>query len=169
MKEFIKYIVPYIKTFNFVKLNRDVEITTSTKVLKHLNLKNLNQLRDRYEGQAFFNKNMKKIGGLIACQKFMKMPVSDIISIDLNNFNPSITLNSTIIPLFIFEYGQLPQLTENDLLSSKIFIIKKENLSYIICGFASFNVIQNNLIISNKSKSTFKFTGFNQLLQLNEL
>ena len=56
--------------------------------MNHLGLTNLNQMRDRYEGQAFFEKTMKNIGGLLALQRFLKTDLIDFNKVNLTDFQP---------------------------------------------------------------------------------
>ncbi|MBN4070303.1 hypothetical protein JYT76_01345 [Olleya sp. AH-315-F22] len=65
MKLFLKYLGEFLRLYPQIKFTKNEEIIIRDSAMDHLGLTNLNQMRDRYEGQFFFEKTMKNIGGLI--------------------------------------------------------------------------------------------------------
>ncbi|MCX7550880.1 hypothetical protein [Xanthomarina sp. F2636L] len=132
--------------------------------MTHLGLTNLNQLRDRYEGQAFFEKTMKNIGGLMALQKHLNIDIIDLNKADLTDFQPYIKLNGKKININVFNFGTLPMIKIKEIENPMFFIIQKDSLTFMLCGLASKDVIEKNLIESNTVKSStdkfMDFTGF---------
>lgn len=92
MKLFFKYIGENLRLYPQVRFTKNDEILIRNSAVSHLGLTNLNQLRDRYEGQAFFEKTMKNIGGLMALQKHIKTDLIDFSKADLTDFQPYIKL-----------------------------------------------------------------------------
>jgi hypothetical protein len=93
LKLFLKYIGEFLRTYPQVRFAKSDQIPIQKAVLNHLGLTNLNQMRDRYEGQAFFEKTMKNIGGLMALQKHLNMKPIELDKTNLNDFQPYIKLN----------------------------------------------------------------------------
>lgn len=86
MKLFFKYVGEYVRLYPQVKYSRTDEVLIRNCAMSHLGLTNLNQMRDRYEGQAFFEKTMKNIGGLMALQKHLNRELIDLDKTELVDF-----------------------------------------------------------------------------------
>lgn len=172
MKLFLKHIGEFLREYPQIKFTRNDEILIRDSAVKHLGLTNLNELRDRYEGQAFFEKTMMNVGGLIAIQKHLNLPTVDFTQIDLSDFQPTIELNGELIDIHVFEFGSLPLINIDNIKKSVFFIIKKDRLTFTICGLASKDVIKNNLASTSIEKSSMvknmDFTGFKFLKHIDD-
>ena len=65
MKLFFKYIGEHLRLYPQVRFTKNDEILIRNSAMNHLGLTNLNQMRDRYEGQAFFEKTSENIEKVI--------------------------------------------------------------------------------------------------------
>lgn len=170
MKLFFKYIGEFVRIYPQVKFSKNDEIKIRNLAVSHLGLSNLNQMRDRFEGQAFFQKTMKNLGGLIALQKHLNIEQTDIEQVDLANFKPYIEINNQRIIINVFDFGDLPSVDVKETKNPTFFIIQKDNLTFLLCGLASKEVIKNNLIESSIVKSSndkfMDFIGFEFLEQI---
>jgi hypothetical protein len=132
--------------------------------MSHLGLTNLNQLRDRYEGQSFFEKTMKNIGGLMALQKYLNKQLIDINKANLTDFQPYIKLENAKIDIHVFDFGTLPLLKVEEIKNPIFFIIQKDNLTFSLCGIASLDVLKENMaetsIVKSSTEHHMNFTGF---------
>ena len=173
MKEFLKYIGEYLRTYPQIRFNRNDEILIRDESMKHLGLRNLNQLRDRFEGQAFFDKTLMNIGGLMAIQKHLNLPLIDIKKTDLGGFQPKLIKDNKVIDVLVFEFGTLPLIDVNKINNSIFFVIQKDRTTFNLCGLADINVIKNNLINSLIEKSSqannMSFIGFKHLIKPEDL
>ena len=59
MRTFLKYVGEYLNKYPQIRLRRNDEIVIREESIKYFGFNNVNQLRDRYEGQAFFDKTLK--------------------------------------------------------------------------------------------------------------
>jgi hypothetical protein len=170
MKLFFKYLGEHLRLYPQVRFTKNDEILIRNSAMNHLGLTNLNQMRDRYEGQAFFEKTMKNIGGLMALQKHLNIELIDLDKTNLTDFQPYIKLNGKKILVNVFDFGTLPLIKINKTKYSTFFIIQKDNLTFLLCGFASKEVVENNLIETSRVKSStskyMDFTGFKYLKQI---
>lgn len=57
MKLFFKYIGEYLRLYPQVRFSKTDEVLIRNSAMSYLGLTNLNHMRDRYEGQAFFEKH----------------------------------------------------------------------------------------------------------------
>jgi hypothetical protein len=173
MKEFLKYIGEYLRTYPQIRFSRNDEILIGAESMKYLGLTNLNQLRDRYEGQAFFDKTLMNIGGLMAIQKHLKLPLIDIKKIDLGGYQPKIVIDNKVIDVLVFEFGTLPLIDINEINNSVFFVIQKDRITFNLCGFTDVRVIKSNLINTNIQKSSqannMSFIGFKHLTKAEDL
>ena len=164
MKLFLKYIGEFLRIYPQIRLNRHDEISIRNSAMSHLGLDNLNQLRDRYEGQAFFEKTMMNVGGLISIQKHLNLPIIDFTEIDLTDFQPKIELNKELIDIHVFEFGALPLINIDDITRPVFFVIKKDQTTFTLCGLASTDILEKNLIPTSIEKSStvinMNFVGF---------
>lgn len=170
MKLFFKYIGEHLRLYPQVRFTKNDEILIRNSAMNHLGLTNLNQMRDRFEGQAFFEKTMKNIGGLMALQKHLNIELIDLDKANLTDFQPYIKLNGKKILVNVFDFGTLPLIKINEIKNPTFFIIQKDNLTFLLCGLASIEVIKNNLIETSIVKSStdkyMDFTGFKFLEQI---
>ncbi|WP_298904395.1 hypothetical protein [uncultured Psychroserpens sp.] len=167
MKLFLKYIGEFLRTYPQIRFTRNDEILIRESVMKHLGLDNLNQLRDRYEGQAFFEKTMMNVGGLISIQKHLNLPIVDFTTINLKDFQPKINLNGDLVDVHVFEFGSLPLINIDNIKRPVFFVIKKDHITFTICGLATKDVVRENLERTHIEKSStvnnMSFIGFKHL------
>ncbi len=118
MKEFLKCIGSLLSTYPKISLTRSEEIIIRNETIKYLGLTNLNQLRDRFEGQAFYDKTLKNVGSVIAIQKFLELPKLDILNIHIGEYLPVLKINEKEYQVEVFKFGELPLIDLNNLKDS---------------------------------------------------
>ena len=164
MKLFFKYIGEYLRLYPQVRFAKTDEVLIRNSAMSHLGLTNLNQMRDRYEGQAFFEKTMKNIGGLMALQKHLNRELIDLDKADLGNFQPYIMLDGIKVNINVFDFGTLPMIKIKDIKNPVFFIIQKDNLTFLLCGLATKDVLKNNMIetsiVQSSNDKYMDFVGF---------
>lgn len=170
MKLFLKYVGSFLRSYPQIKFNKNDEIIVRNSAMNHLGLSNLNQMRDRYEGQSFFEKTMKNIGGLMALQKYLKKDILDVNSANLTDFQPYIILDGRKIDIHVFDFGTLPLLKVGDIENPIYFIIQKDSLTFLLCGVAEVEVVKEYIKESSVERSSpdeYKdFTGFKFLKKI---
>lgn len=174
MKLFLKNVGEFLKDYPQVRLTRSDEILIRNSSMQCLGLDNVNHLRDRFEGQAFLDKTLKNIGALFACQKHLNIGISDLSELNLRDFSPRIKINDKTLLINVFNFGELPFIDLNDNNNNPtIFVIQKDKLTFMICGFAESEFIRDNLIESTEATSSSKnfksFVGFKELQSINFL
>lgn len=161
MKIFLKHVGEFLMTCPQVRLTKTDEVLIRDSAMNHLGLTNLNQMRDRYEGQAFFEKTMKNVGGLNSLQKYLNIDIIDSNKLSLGDFQPYIMIDGIKVNINVFDFGTLPQINIKNIKNPIFFIIQKDRLTFLLCGLASKDVIKNNLIkVSAVKSSTNKYMDF---------
>ncbi|MCA0131144.1 hypothetical protein LBU54_01005 [Winogradskyella sp. D23] len=149
------------------------EFAVRDSVLNSLGLNNLNQLRDRYEGQTFLDKTLKKYGGLVACQKHLNIKVTSIDELNIKDFKPQIEGKKDIYDIKVFDFGALPALELSTIKNPLIFVIQKDKSTFSICGYGNRDLVLDNLVDSNNetvnSVSLKNFIGFSDLKPIEEI
>lgn len=173
MKIFLKYVGEFLRTYPQIRLNRNEEVVIRDKSMKYLGLTNVNQLRDRYEGQAFFDKTLMNLGGLMSIQKHLKLPLTNVNEIDLGGFQPKLYVNNEVIDVIVFEFGTLPLIDINQTKNSIFFVIQKDRVTFNLCGYGDLDTVKNNLIDTSIEKTSqaknMNFIGFKELTRAEKL
>ena len=171
MKLFLENVGSLLSSYTNVRINRNDETAIKNACVNFLGLQNINQLRDRYEGQAFLDKTLKNVGGLIACLKELQIDNIKVEDIDLSDFRPIIKINDKNILVNVFNFGTLPTILDYENIETTIFVIQKETLNFLICGYAEPEYVKKYLSQSNGSSSckNLDFTGFGGLSNINTL
>lgn len=171
MKNFIINVLSKRDNFRYISLAHNEVKNVQKAVLDSLNLSNVNELRDRFEGVAFNEKFSLKVLGILALENFLKIELIDIPSIDPKTFEPSILIGDQKVNIIMSDYGELPIIDKiND--TPAIVTIRKGDREVWICGFAdvaTLNKYQNDSLIKGTMiKNIFSktvFVGFDNLKQ----
>lgn len=173
MKDYIKYLLPHKKTFQVINLTRRELVFLENLVIKYLNVRDLNELRDKFEGQAFMDNFLCKSVPIIGMEKFLKSTLIDFEKINPAQFRSEILIDEKVIDIVMFDFN-LPLININND-NPCIFVHSTEKTTLQLCGFASSETIKNNLQDVKKygfgSKETLKgnFYGFNKLSTFNNI
>lgn len=138
--------------------------------ISRLGLNNINQLRDKFEGQAFLDKLLLSSTALFIFQKYLRTELNEEVEVINQEKNPTLVIyrNKTcrIIP---FIYGTLPDISmvfteplifcaiQPDMRSGRVLGILE---SYKFDNVKLFNPDKSPLV---KSK---KFIGFNNIMAI---
>lgn len=175
MKEFVQFVLSNINKFTHVRLTSRNEINIQNVVLKTLKLKDMGELRDKFEGVAFYNKFSRKILGMLAVEKLLKIKLVDYSKLSPKNFEAKMLVDEKEIEIVTFDNGKFPVINKLNC-EPAIIVFKKDSKNLYICGYADKNTLnkyQNdklfngNIVGSEKEKSAF--TGFDFLKEFRTL
>lgn len=170
MDTFLSIIQPYIRSYERIQLNRIDELNVQAKVLGILNLRDMGQLRDMYEGEHYYNLFRNKLLGSIALEKFLKIDLFDLKKID-KFFEPELFIEGQSIDIITSKFGEFP-IIDKDPKKSAVIILNRDDKTFYICGLANKEVLKNNQVpvkttVSKKQKS--RFIGFGLLKSFTNL
>ncbi|WP_407485512.1 hypothetical protein [Elizabethkingia miricola] len=173
MKDYIKYLLPYKNSFQTINLTRREIAILEKLVITYLKVRDMSEVRDKFEGQAFLDNFLYKSIPIIGIQKYLKNIFIDFENINVDKFLSEITISDKVINVVMFG-SNLPLIDiDND--NPCIFIHSTEKTTLQLCGYASSQIVKNNLLNIKKygfgSKETIKgnFYGFNHLIVFNSL
>lgn len=151
-----------IRDFPQVTLSRRFELDIQNYCMKVLSVKDMGELRDRFEGQKFLDNALSKAASYFACANFLglsdlsieKVLVNDYLSFEIDGYSHS---------MFVFNFGELPAIGSID--SPLILVLKKDKQTFSICGTATVEVLndEKNFIIE---KGKRYFIGFQNLAKI---
>lgn len=174
MKEFLKEILVHNSKFKQVKISSLTIKSIQEIAVELLNLKDLNQLRDKYEGAAFLKRLSKEIMSFVAIERILEIKLLNWeLRKKTKDYPFEIEINDRKIGINIFEFGEYPVLIDETENRPMIFCYLKGQDTIVVCGYASIDVILNNK--KEISNSTFvagqkvQFTGFKDLKSINSV
>ena len=143
MKNFILKVLSNRDNFLYESLNYNDLLKIQDSVLNSLGFKNLNELRDRYEGVAFINRFSLKISGVMALEKKLKKPMIDWDKVNPKNYIPKIVVSGKEINVVMCKYGEFPVIEKVNT-SPAIITVRKDKKDIWICGFADVKTLNEN-------------------------
>lgn len=163
MNLFVKHLAPFIRDFPQVTLSRRVELDVQNHCIDLLKLKNIGELRDRFEGQKFLDNALNKISSYQVCASIFNL---NEISIDeiLKMKKLIVEIKGINYEILVFQFGELPQIISSE--NPIVFVLKKDQQTYSVCGFASIDVMKDEKNYSFEKGKKF-FSGFKKLSPVN--
>lgn len=143
MSEYLLKIGSKLRSFPFIRYSRYQRKDIDKLILSHLNLSDMGKLRDRFEGQAFYDKKSKIILAYLGVCKHLDIIPLDINEIDLNLFIPYITYNNERFKIIISDFGEFP-IIEKHAPEPFIFVIARSNLEFSIAGYCTEKELKNS-------------------------
>lgn len=139
-------------------------------VTKKLNLQNLNEVRDRFEGQAYLDKTMLSM----ASKYILKIYLTNELILDIDNINNTIkqnimSIDETVYQLVPFYFGTLPKLHTPSNLPLIFCSIRTDFRNGSVFGYLdSYSMNDKDLFLLNSSglMPNYEFIGFKKLKKL---
>ena len=168
-------------------MNLDNRSTIKTKIeyskyewlkniaLNNLGIKNINHLRDRFEGQVYFNNFLIRSYGEIALERFLGTHSIDIVKKENEkNYSPSFEINSQNVSPISFSFGENPKIAKRDFDIAVFVVVNLENTTGEILGFLNreklIQLIDRKLLSPLDEKSHLGvFKTFEELFPIKEL
>ncbi|WP_345952197.1 hypothetical protein ABDD95_23830 (plasmid) [Mucilaginibacter sp. PAMB04274] len=143
--------------------------------LKNLGINNINQLRDRFEGQVYFNNFLVRSYGEIALERFLGSSIIDLgRKENQRNYVPNIKVNSKTLNIIAFTFGENPKILKGDLDIAVFIMVNLENRTCDILGFLHYDKLAqfvDSKLLSPLDETRYLgvFKTFEELLPINEL
>lgn len=126
------------------KIDYSVLIKTQKIVLQQLGFSNINQLRDRFEGQKYLNSVLLKTYAFASLQLSFENEINHRELLEQIKTN-SITLDSENYEIIISDMDSLPMVPKSELNSAILIFVNIATRDALIVGKASFKAILDNL------------------------
>ncbi len=169
MKEFISKVLSHSNKFHQDSLTYKDRKKVEECVLESWDVDNMIALRDKYEGDAFFEKFLQKIISIIILENLLKKELINWNTIDPKNYKPTLNIKGMTIDVITSNFGEFPIINiENK--NPAIIAIKKDDKNVWICGFAdkkTLNCRQDESLLKSGATKGFNnktaFIGFDEL------
>ncbi len=168
----------YVSGAKLGKINYDISNTFKIKVqniaIRDLKLKDIFQLRDRFEGQAYMDKLLLKTCALTTVESIISVSLLDLSKITSGkSVSLDLTIGNEIFQIIPFYDGSLP-IVSTALKSSIIFCAVRRDYKvgtiYGVLQDYKFDDETLFLSFSNPQKNELKkFIGFNALLPISKI
>ena len=143
MSEYLSKIGCKLKSFPFIRYSRYQIKDIDKLILSHLNLSDMGKLRDRFEGQSYYDKKSRIILAYLGVCKHLDITPLDVNELDLNLFVPYVTYNNIRFKIIISDFGEFP-IIEKQAPEPFIFVIARSNLEFSIVGYCTEKELKNS-------------------------
>jgi hypothetical protein len=172
VESFLKIVVSQRSKYEIINFGRNVILEIEKKVIQYLKLNSMNELRDKFEGQAFYNNYSTILLGEMAVKKKLGLNFLEN-GVKPNNKEAILILNGNEILIITSHYGEFPYINENEK-RSVIFTIRKNDLSIWICGLATIDILEENKLNKSQSnesaqKGKLPFDLFEKLIPISDI
>lgn len=167
-KDFIKYAVSHIMAQEHVSISTNMRITIEKEALIHLNVKNMGELRDRYEGQVYLDKLIPSVLSLVIIGSILKEKLVDLNQIPKKIEDLSICeFKGEKFQVISTIFGHLPIVQGNLNIPLIVCSIRPDYASGCVCGvLKDFDIEDRKLFLSDSGvvrKASKRFIGFKHL------
>lgn len=166
---FHKYAQEYFLTER-IAIPSSFRLKVQSMVIKKLGFQNINQVRDKYEGQAYLDKIMLTMTSKYILKKyFANEMLIDFDTISSPEKQNIITIEETIYQLVPFYFGSLPNMTAQSNLPLIFCCIRPDFCNGSVYGYLNRYSMNNEDLFLIKSIGitiNYEFIGFKNLEKL---
>jgi hypothetical protein len=150
-----------------IEIPSTLKTKIQTAVIEKLGLDNINQLRDRFEGQAYLNKSMLSLTSIYVLEKSLSKEIKLPSDFPFNSQNRHIVrIDEKSFHLVTSYFGNLPKIEIEPTLPLVFCGIRNDYKNGIFYGFLKNYEIENKELFHHKNTgliSGYEFIGFKHL------
>lgn len=162
-----KLVLNQLTYFKRISIPKYIEAKIQLTALKHLNLTDMGKLRDRMEGQSYYNKLRTDIISEFAFENIIGIRNFDWEKrSNKNNKRKKYIFENKELILISFENENLPKISIEEI-NNCIFVYVKKDNRVLLSGLATKSYI-NELAINNNSKF-IEVTEFQNLISFSSV
>lgn len=154
--KFFLQVINRLKEYPYHKITRKESEPLSKIVVSHFGLHDKFQLKDKFEGEAFYKNASCVFVSILSIKKLINLDF-DLTSIAIGLLNnPIIELSGKRFRIVNFSFGQMPRFTfdEEWINDGLIFSMHRDEFSCYICGY-----IDKKLLIEKYANIKFDVTS----------
>ena len=165
MSLFFSKIGEKISKLPQIRVSRLVQAQVNELVVKHLGYTNLNQVRDRLDGQSFLDKNSLRIYAKVAVLEHLKIPFN-IADLNLIEEDENVVFhNNKEFQIKVVPFGELPVFAGLNFPNDVIIVYQKDTLVFTLLG-----VLNQELLMDVKNyrkvQEGFQFINIDLAIRL---
>jgi hypothetical protein len=134
---FFTQVMSKLKDYPYHRITRRESEPLSKIVVSHFGLNDKFQLKDKFEGEAFYKNASCVFASILSINKLINLKFDlSTISIAILN-NPILDINGKSFRIVNFSFGQMPRFTfsEDWVMDGLIFSMHRDEYSSYICGY----------------------------------
>jgi|688.fasta_scaffold47646_5 hypothetical protein len=154
--KFFAQVMSKLKEYPYHRITRRESEPLSKIVVSHFGLNDKFQLKDKFEGEAFYKNASCVFASILSINKLINLNF-DLSSITISTLNnPVLEINGKNYRIVNFSFGQMPRFTYNEdwINDGLIFSLHRDEYSCYICGF-----IGRDLLIEKYESVKFDVTS----------
>jgi hypothetical protein len=165
MSDFFRLLGEKYAKFPQVRLNKSLISQVQDLVVSKLNLTNLNEVRDKFEGQAYLDNQLVKVLSKLAMFEFLGMKKPEIHSGWLTSEPNLFTIDKKEISILTTPFGELPSFKSETGEHDVVILYVKDTSTFSLLGVLSIEDVKMELERID-SGSHLRFTEFFKLKKL---
>jgi len=165
--------LPLIEGLQVFNIPSKIKSDAQEITFSHLDMKNMGQVRDRFEGQSYYDKIYQGLITFYCLEKMTGKPVASKFLIRRNrsfSWSPS-NINRRLYNISSFTFGNLPLIDHTSNLATLIFCIREDYRTTYFCGILEAkhlsnkkNFIKNDNLANKNSSLLINFEILSQVL-----
>ena len=162
MSEFFKHTGESIIKAPNVLLSRRQLVNIQEFCTSALGFKNINSVRDRFDGQRFMDNQIRKVGSLFAIADHFNLEKPVLGDTLISNPNPLINIKGKEYQILSSDFGELPN--ASNLLPNYDVIVtcRRDDVYFVIIGFLDKVLIADKKLFKENAIGK-SFIGFKSL------
>jgi hypothetical protein len=153
-----------MEKFKLVKVQRNFILKIQSAIVKRLNLNSIQELRDKYEGVAYFDNNLRKVGSNYCVESLLNGLKSQNYEIDLKENLNIINYKNSLFEIITFRFGQIPKIAIKTNNYDKIIVMQRDTNHFYLCGILPFKYIIEDSLRSISIDSIVHFKDFTKVI-----
>lgn len=162
MSEFFKYTGESILRSPNVTIRRSDVVNIQDLCVSALGFKNINSVRDRYDGQRFMDGQIRKIGSQYALADYFAIPKPILGDKLLGDPNPVIMIKGVKYQIISSDFGVLPVINKLDKNIDAIVTCRRDDICFLLLGVLKKEDFEKKGIFKRNALGS-SFIGYNSL------
>lgn len=162
MSEFFKYTGETILRSPNILIRRTDIHSIQDFCVSALGFKNINSVRDRYDGQRFMDSQIRKIGSLYALSDYFELRKPLLGDKLLSDPNPTLNLNGMIYQIISSDFGKLPSVSKLNPKIDAIVTCRRDDVYFLLLGILKKEDFDKKEVFKKNAIGSV-FIGYNLL------
>lgn len=156
MSEFFKYTGESVLRSPNISIRRTDIVSIQNFCVSVLGFKNINSVRDRFDGQRFMDSQLRKIGSLYALADYFEIEKPLLGDHLISDPNPIIKIKGVDYQIISSDFGILPSVNKLNHKIDAIVTCRRDDVYFLLLGvLKKENFDKKGVFKSNALGSTF--------------